>query len=111
MKFGDIFDEQNKEHRKVFETLPQKMREAIIEQQLELQLEVNRKNGDRFRPSSGWRSDSGNRNSGGKINSKHLWGCALDLISMDGSFDTPPDVCSLRYKVIRSKGCWHVEKR
>jgi len=83
---------------------------AIQALQAELQEEVEKKNPGRFRPSSGWRSATGNAAVGGVADSRHIWGGARDFVPVDGRM-SPPIVCALRYAVIVEKSWYHVYKR
>lgn len=78
--------------------------------QAQIQEEVESKNPGKFLPSSGWRSDSGNRAVGGVVDSDHIWGRARDFVP-GPELSCPPVVCSAKYQVIPSRGCWHVRLR
>lgn len=109
----DIFDPEGG-HEKAWKRVSPSVQIAIQGQQMLIQREISDRNGDRYIPTSGWRSDSGNRRAGGVADSRHLWGAARDFISSDPDYRLPPLVDPRRFLVLRSPAigpfrCWHVE--
>lgn len=109
----DIFDSSGG-HKSAWDRLPASIKVAIEVYQQMLQREVDKRNPGRFRPTSGFRSDTGNRRCGGVVDSLHLWGSARDFVPVDPSFRAPPSVCASLFIVRRSPvdgpfKCWHVE--
>lgn len=113
MKDTDIFDSEGG-HESAWSRVPASVKIAIEVYQSCLQREIDKRNPGKFRPSSGWRSDSGNRCAGGVADSRHLWGGARDFVPVDPGYRKPPVVCSSMFRVLRSPvqgsfKCWHVE--
>ena len=109
----DIFDPKGG-HKHVWDRLPASVKIAIEVYQNMLQREVDKRNSGKFVPTSGFRSDAGNRRFGGVVDSLHLWGAARDFFPVDSDNRLPPAVCSTLFRVRRSPAdgpflCWHVE--
>ena len=109
----DIFDPEGG-HEHAWSRVPASVKIPIEVYQQCIQREVDKRNPGMFRPSSGWRSDSGNRRVGGVVDSRHLWGASRDFIPVDPSYRKPPIVCPSMFRVLRSPAtgpfrCWHVE--
>jgi len=105
MKAEEWFDSESGLHDE--KLLLPAVQESIRAYQEIIQIEVDKKNPGQYRPTSGWRSDSGNRVVGGVPDSAHLWGGARDFVRLDGA-NIPPTVCSKLFGVLMSSGCWHV---
>lgn len=119
----DIFDPEGG-HDNAWARVPASVKIAIEVYQQCIQREVDKRNPGKYRPTSGWRSDSGNRNisrsdsgsrrASGVVDSRHLWGGARDFVPVDTNYRLPPVVCPSMFRVLRSPAtgpfrCWHVE--
>ena len=91
MRSEDVFDPDGG-HGHAWDRLPASIKVAVEVYQQMLQREIDKRNPGRFRPTSGFRSDSGNRSCGGVVDSLHLWGAARDFVPVDSSFRSPPSV-------------------
>ncbi len=108
MKWGDVYDADTAANREGWARLPLAARHVFSALQAEIQREIQTKNPGRFRPLSGWRSDRANRDCGGVVGSRHLYGAALDVAPVEPADTAPPKVCPLKYRVVKSRS-WHVE--
>jgi len=111
MKADDIYDPEVARHQEVFTRFGPTLALVISGYQEIIQVEVDRKNPGKFRPTSGFRAASHNSLVGGVPDSLHIWGMARDFVPVDGDFAHPPIVCERKFRLLRSARCWHVELR
>lgn len=113
MQPRDVFDPVGG-HDDEWKRLPETIRGTIKALQEGIQNSIDYSNPGKFRPTSGWRSDKGNRSNRGMVGSLHLWGAARDFVPVDSAYRLPPVVRSDRLQVVRSPKtgkfrCWHVQ--
>lgn len=109
MKSHSPYDCKESANVAAFKKLPPCCQHFIRTIQNRIQEEVDKKNYGKFRPSSGFRSESVNRKYGGEMESLHRVGMARDFVPIDGIFTYSPIVDNNYFRVIRSPRCWHIE--
>lgn len=109
MKAHSPYDCKESANIAAFKRLPPLLQHTIRTVQNRIQQEVDKKNPGKFRPTSGFRSESVNRKYGGEMESLHRVGMARDFVPINGIFTDSPVVDSNYFRVIRSPKCWHIE--